>query len=341
MDQQIQQLHSMVTELQAELQRQRDEITLLRTTSTSSANSRPKPVLPDPERFNGQSYKFDTWLPSIKAKLRVDGKALGDSVAQFYYVYLNLDSQVQAMVLPQLSQAEDSGVWDYISILSQLARVYDNPNKIQEAEDKLFALRQGSDSVLVYIAKFERVLYEARGQDWSDINKIASFRQGLSPTLRSRLAQQLSLPRTYSEFIRVVQQLSPRSSAPAPALPNSQTHGHGHSGGRGEPMDIGMIGSINAIDSIQLSSVNSSSPSATQAISTSTAQRDRFRKEGRCVRCGAQDHWVQKCPLQPHKPDSGRVIITAINDDDDASSCSSHNSMSSARRARLEYIKNM
>jgi hypothetical protein len=75
-----------------------------------------------------QSHKYDTWLPSIKAKLRVDGKAIGDPVAQFYYVYLNLDSHVQIMVLLQLGQAEESNAWDYTTILDQLTRVYDNPN---------------------------------------------------------------------------------------------------------------------------------------------------------------------------------------------------------------------
>jgi hypothetical protein len=149
---------------------------------------RPKPSLPDPERFIGQQYKFDTWLLLIKAKLRVDGNAIGDTVAQFYYVYLNLDSHVQAMVLPQLSQAEEQGEWDYQTILEQLTRVYDNPNKVQEAEDKLLALRQGTDSLLAYIAKFERVLYEARGQNWLDVNKISTFRNGLSFTIRGRLS---------------------------------------------------------------------------------------------------------------------------------------------------------
>jgi hypothetical protein len=86
-------LQAQVAQLQAEVQ-------FLRSNSTTP--SRPKPSLPDPEKFNGYSHKFDTWLPSIKVKLRVDSAAIGDTVAQFYYVYLNLDSSVQAMVLPQL-----------------------------------------------------------------------------------------------------------------------------------------------------------------------------------------------------------------------------------------------
>jgi len=80
-------LQNQIAHLQAEIQ-------FLRSTSTTP--SRPKPSLPDPEKFNGQASMFDTWLPSIKAKLRVDGAAIGDIVVQFYYVYLNLNSSVQA-----------------------------------------------------------------------------------------------------------------------------------------------------------------------------------------------------------------------------------------------------
>ena len=67
------------------------------------------------------------------------------------------------MILPQLSYAKTSHVYNYKSILSQLLRVYNNPNKVQEAEDKLHHLRQGTDSLSTYMAKFERVLYEAQG----------------------------------------------------------------------------------------------------------------------------------------------------------------------------------
>ena len=96
-------------------------------------------------------------------------------MAQFYYVYLNLKSHIQAMVLPQLSQAKALNVQDYTTILDQLTRVYNNPNKVQEVEDKLLSLKQGTDSILAYVAKFERVLYKASGQNWLDVNKISTF----------------------------------------------------------------------------------------------------------------------------------------------------------------------
>jgi hypothetical protein len=104
--------------------------------------------------------------------------------------------------------------------------VYDNPNKIQEAKDKLFNLRQGSESIPLYIAKFKRLLYEAKGQDWPDLNKISTFRNGLSSTVRNRLTQQLTLPREYSKFIRVVQKLA-GSSRPAPSFTSPPVQARG------------------------------------------------------------------------------------------------------------------
>ncbi|EKD12160.1 hypothetical protein MBM_09659 [Drepanopeziza brunnea f. sp. 'multigermtubi' MB_m1] len=46
------------------------------------------------------------------------------------------------MVLTQLASAQDSGNWDYNTLLDQLALAYDNPNKIQKAKDKLLACKQ-------------------------------------------------------------------------------------------------------------------------------------------------------------------------------------------------------
>ena len=63
-----------------------------RTTSTNPRKS--KPNLPNLEKFNGKTYKFNTWLPVIRAKLRIDSPAINNSTAQFYYVYGNLENNI-------------------------------------------------------------------------------------------------------------------------------------------------------------------------------------------------------------------------------------------------------
>jgi hypothetical protein len=250
-------------------------------------------------------------LPSLalKAKLSVDGSAIGDSTAQFYYVYLNLESSVQSMVLPQLSYAEHTQSWDYHTILDQLSRVYDNPNKQSEAEDKLHSLRQGNDSLSAYIAKFERTLYEANGQSWPDVNKISSFRNGLNSAIRSRLAQQLVLPRVYADFLRTVQQLSSKTAAPpyqtAPRIAS-------------DPMDISEL-TINVVTPA-IGTLTSSEPisPAMPARSTSKELRQLYRQTGRCVRCGSQDHFIKNCSLAPASTatgsGSGKWVTTAAID---------------------------
>lgn len=86
-------------------------------------------------------------------------KLCDDTMAQFYYVYLNLDSSVQTIVLPQLVYAQETNSWDYNEILNQLSRVYDNPNKTQEAEDRMLSVKQTTnESSAAYVAKFERVI---------------------------------------------------------------------------------------------------------------------------------------------------------------------------------------
>ncbi|KAJ5211240.1 hypothetical protein N7491_011060 [Penicillium cf. griseofulvum] len=124
MDQQIHQLRaelraefaSTIDNLRGEIQAQSQLISTLQAQQASvpppPSLKRPKSSLPDPEKFTGLSVKYDT-----------------DSIAQFYYVFFNLASQVQAIVLPQLASARDSGIHDFNTILDQLRRVYDNPNK--------------------------------------------------------------------------------------------------------------------------------------------------------------------------------------------------------------------
>jgi len=75
-------------QVQREFDQLRAEIATLRTALARATKSNPRQKLPDPEKFASSSYKFDTWLPSIRAKLRVDGTAIGDATAQFYYVYV-------------------------------------------------------------------------------------------------------------------------------------------------------------------------------------------------------------------------------------------------------------
>jgi retrotransposon gag protein len=113
----------------------------------------------------------------------------------------------------------------------------------QDPNQHLDHLRQAIgnefNALAAYIARFERILYEAHAHDWPDVTKISTFRKGLNQTLRNRLNQQLNLPRVYPEFLRIVQQLASYSgsSAPKATISPSSTSSYNDS----DRMQIGQI----------------------------------------------------------------------------------------------------
>lgn len=277
--------------LQAEVNTLRSENASLRATLAAPPVARPRQQLPEPTKFDGKTHHFRTWLPAIRAKIRVDGQAIGQDTARFYYVYSNLEPQVQAMVLPQLAEAEKQKRWDYSAILDQLSRVYSNPNQRQEAEDALHHLRQTDKEHLpAYLAKFERLLYEAEAQDWPDSVKISTLRSGLNSSIRKALATQLSLPASYSGFLRMVQQLSRRQLI-------YTYDSHSQQQQSGDKMDIGCI----EVGALQRAPIPRSvtPPTPTRARSVSPSQRYQWRQAGNCVRCGSNSHWVSQCTQLP------------------------------------------
>ena len=59
--------------------------------STTLTFARLRLALLDLAKFDGKVYYFNMWLLAIKAKIRVDGAALSDLIAQFYYIYNRLE----------------------------------------------------------------------------------------------------------------------------------------------------------------------------------------------------------------------------------------------------------
>src|SRR5436190_18215047 len=211
-----------------------------------------------------------TWLPAMRAKIREDGRA-GQNA--FYYVWDRLEAGQQGLALPLLDAAESMQTWNHEGIFSLLERVHHNPYAQQEARDRLTHIRQGTEEGLsAYIARFERLLYEAGAKDsWPDDIKISTFTNGLRSTLKTLVQQQLTVPSEYNSYVQLVQQLDhrSRSSAPRPS-PSAPA---------GDPMQISslVVGTLDPLLDRQ------------RAASTSPELRWDRRKQGLCVRFGSQD----------------------------------------------------
>ena len=216
----------------------------------------------------------------MRAKIRTEGMT---GQHAFYYVWDRLEVGQQGLALPLLDTAESTQAWDHEAIFSLLERVHHNPYAQQEARDKLTHIRQGEEGLSAYIARFERLLYEAGAKDsWPDDIKISTFTNGLRSTLKTLVQQQLTVPSEYNSYVQLVQQLDHRSRSAAPRPSPSAP--------AGDPMQIGSL-EVGTLDPL---------PDRQRAASTSPELRWDRRKQGLCVRCGSQDHWVHHCSLLPY-----------------------------------------
>ena len=69
----------------------------------------------------------------MRVKLRIDGAAIRDGVAQLYYIYALLGVKVQGLVLAFMRKAEREGAQDPFALMQYFERIYDDPNKVKKA----------------------------------------------------------------------------------------------------------------------------------------------------------------------------------------------------------------
>jgi hypothetical protein len=163
----------------------------------------------------------------------------------------------------------------------------------------LHAISQSTDSVANYITRFERLLYEAKGHKWDDDRRIGAFRQGLNATIKNRLAQQLTLPATYREFLKAIQKLSSRfgyaiaSAASTNAAPNAAPN---------RPPRIQQPPQTPAADPMDLSNVEYEFGNIGSIELAPKPHKD-CKATGSCLlRFGLRSHWIKDCPQDPPVP---------------------------------------
>ncbi|KAI1675981.1 hypothetical protein KJE20_14430 [Pyrenophora tritici-repentis] len=267
----------LVQQLQQELQNQRSEITSLRDSVAqlqlqlqsrqhpNDAQTRVRARLPDPPKFDGKPHTLRTWLPSIRAKLRSDQLIGADA---FDYVWDRLEQPQQASILHLREQSEELSEWDPEQIFSFFQRLCHNPREQQEAIQRFSQIRQKDDeSLIAYLARFERLSFEAKASSWPDISRITTLHRGLRQSLRQKLEESndslFSL--TYDQYVETMQSAERRSKrfqTSQPSQPSQPSQSSQPNRSRfSQQMDIDSI-RVNVARPARLSRSRSSSTSS-------------------------------------------------------------------------------
>jgi hypothetical protein len=268
---QVQQLQQQQSRLQEQIQEQEDD---------TDGRTKPRPVLPGVTKFNGRSQEWDVWETSIRAKLKIDGDAIGSDEAQFFYVYSSVDAKVQSLILPFIRKAQAKRSWEPKQLVLHLGRLFDDPQKIKKAGQRLIKLRQEDTSgVVSFLPRFEKVLFEAGADEWPDDAKITTLVGSLNKFTRQRVNAQIDLPTSYDDFVKMLQNLGNQFGPSYGVDNNDSSRRTGKSG---------------EMDWIKTAVVRKG-----RADWVSEEQRQERYQMGKCVRCGRAGHFVDKCNLHP------------------------------------------
>ena len=294
----------LVQQLQQELQNQRSEITSLRDSVAqlqlqlqsrqhpNDVQTRDRARLPDPPKFDGKPHTLRTWLPSIRAKLRSDQLAGADA---FDYVWDRLEQPQQASILHLREQSEELSDWDPEQIFSFFQRLCHNPREQQEAIQRFSQIRQKDDeSLIAYLARFERLSFEAKASSWPDISRVTTLHRGLRQSLRQKLEESndslFSL--TYDQYVETMQSAERRSKR----FPSSQPNQSSQSSQPSQPARNRLSQQMD-IDPIRVNAARLSRSRSSSTSSSASADRREYRLlNDLCLCCGSANHWIESCP---------------------------------------------
>ena len=312
-------LFLLVQQLQQELQNQRVEIQSLRADvqrlSQNQSSSVSRPRLPDPPRFNGKPYTLRTWLPSIQAKIRSDQLTGADA---FDYVWDRLEQPQQASALHLRQEAESSQHWDPEEIFSFFQRLCHNPRQHQEAVQRFSSVRQHKEeSLIAYLARFERLAHEAEAVSWPDVSRITTLHHGLRQSLRQSLedSNDSLFSLLYDEYIELVQRVDRRTFRPPANQSVSQPTSQSTRQHPSRPIRTPQAESMD-VDPVPIMAIRPTCPArpASPALSSSSlcstdsmssvARRQYRLNNDLCLYCGAYGHWISDCPSCRSCPDS-------------------------------------
>jgi hypothetical protein len=176
------------------------------TTRTTEDYRRPRPRLPDPTKFNGDSTEWSTWKVLMENKLMIDKESIGPEQAQFLYVFSRLEGNAGKNVTTYVKQRREEGTAQ--DLLAYLETLYGDPNAVVRAATRLHQLKQGDkQSFAKFVPILEKEFAEAGALEWPDDAKrpilLGALNEEMSKALVSR-----GIPRTFQEIVNRLHEIS-------------------------------------------------------------------------------------------------------------------------------------
>lgn len=262
---------------------------------------KPRHALGHPDKYDGENKtEYPPFKGLLRAKLRIDHAAIGGETEQVWYAYGRLSGKAAARMFPWLEATDKKGeVLRVDSFIEQMDAAFYDAQLAQRALEWINTHKQKSKPFREFLQEFDQKLLEAGGYVFPDDIKKNYLKAALNIETRKQLIAQKE-PVTYNEYVALVRRTSDDMdevkrlergrSAWASAYQKKE------SSARADSMDW--------------------EPTPRAAANKQSARKDdkrtpakwvtmdvlnQRRADGDCLRCGRDDHFIDKCRYGPAK----------------------------------------
>lgn len=268
--------------------------------SQSASSAKLSERLPDPDRFEGDRKDLRRFVSQIHEKMNVNRDRYPTSQSRMTYVTNRLRGAPYAQILPHIKRGICQ-LKDYEDILDILDRAFGDPNRVNNARNELFRLRQTNKEFGVFFAEFQRLALEG---EMSEEALPTLLEQAINRELRGMLIHNEPPTREYHQFANFLQDLE-----------NRRRHYEGNQqpairayASAAKPITSQPVPRMNPVKPAErVTTPPSANPDAMDLSSTRQFATSR-RERGECFRCGSKEHLIRSCPHPDNRPLKVRPI---------------------------------
>lgn len=260
-----------------------------------SENSRLSEKLPDTDKFSGDSKDLNRFVNQIYQKLTVNRDRFRTPEERMAYVTSRLTGTAYAQVAPRIRFGKHQFT-DFEDILKLMEEAFGDPDRVQNAQNELFRLRQKNHDFSTFYAEFERLALEG---EMPETSRGPLLMQNISYELHEMLLHTPAPSKEYRPLARHLQELDNRRrqhlqhqrySAPKSSNTNRAP--------RTTPPPSPFLG-VTPSYAKPVQKAVSGDP-----MDLSNTRRRPDKETGNCFRCHQPGHRIRGCPQPDTRPQS-------------------------------------
>lgn len=171
---------------------------------------RPRPIQPDPLRFDGEDPAlYPQFAGLLRAKIRIDGLALGEEEERVWYGFGRLKGEGAARIYPWMEYAQRTGNFTVEGLFEQMDIAFRDPRAREKAMAEINRTKQRGIPFKEFLNKFDRLLLEAEGWGWPDEIKKGYLKSAIAPAINQAMIA-VEERTTYTEYCTQLRMVADR-----------------------------------------------------------------------------------------------------------------------------------